>query len=91
MKSNYDNNIALKNYICLILGQLTCESRLPISILLMKKKLFTKEDLKHIRAELEYAHQIRLANYKKNKSLREANKARLSQIIINKLDNESAI
>ncbi len=51
----------------------------------MKKKLFTKEDLKHIQAELEYARQIRLANYKRNKSLREANKARLSQIIINKI------
>lgn len=57
----------------------------------MKKKRFTKADLKHIRAELEYARQIRLANYKENKSLREANKARLSQIIINKLDNESEI
>ena len=59
--------------------------------MIMKKKLFTKADLKHMLAELEYARQIRLANYKENKSLREANKARLSQIIINKLDNESKI
>lgn len=57
----------------------------------MKKKLLTKADLKHIRAELEYARQIRLTSYKEKKSLREANKARLSQIIINKLDNENAI
>lgn len=51
----------------------------------MKKKLFTKADLQHLQAELEFAQQIRLANYKANKSLREANKARLSQIIINKI------
>lgn len=51
----------------------------------MKKKLLTKADLQHLRAELEFARQIRLANYKENKSLREANKARLSQIIINKI------
>lgn len=51
----------------------------------MKKKLFTKADLQHIQSELEFAEQIRLSNYRKSKSLREANKARLSQIIINKI------
>lgn len=51
----------------------------------MKKKLFTKADLQHIQSELEFAEQIRLSNYRQNKSLREANKARLSQIIINKI------
>lgn len=51
----------------------------------MKKKLFTKADLRHIQSELEFAEQIRLSNYRQNKSLREANKARQSQIIINKI------
>lgn len=51
----------------------------------MKKKLFTKADLQHIQSELEFVEQIRLSNYRKSKSLREANKARLSQIIINKI------
>ncbi|UWH91886.1 MAG: hypothetical protein [Bacteriophage sp.] len=51
----------------------------------MKKKLFTKADLQHIQSELEFAEQIRLSNYRKSKSLREANRARLSQIIINKI------
>ena len=45
----------------------------------MKKKLFTKADLQHIQSELEFAEQIRLSNYRKSKSLREANKARLSE------------
>lgn len=51
----------------------------------MKKKLLTKADLQHIQYELEFAKQIRLSNYRQGKSLREANKARLSQIIINKI------
>lgn len=51
----------------------------------MKKKLLTKADLKHIQAELEFSEKIRLYNFRKNKSLRESNKARLSQIIINKI------
>lgn len=51
----------------------------------MKKKLFTKADLRHIQSELEFAEKIRLSNYRQNKSLREANKARQSQIIINKI------
>ena len=51
----------------------------------MKKKLFTKADLQHIQSELQFAEQIRLSNYRRSKSLREANKARLSQIIISKI------
>lgn len=51
----------------------------------MKKKLLTKADLKHIQADLEISEKIRLYNFRKNKSLREDNKARLSQIIINKI------
>lgn len=51
----------------------------------MKKKLLTKADIQHIQYELEFAKQIRLSNYRQGKSLREANKARLSQIIINKI------
>lgn len=51
----------------------------------MKKKLLTKADLQHIQSELEFAKQIRLSNYRQGKLLREANKARLSQIIINKI------